>query len=165
MSSFNSTANVTRVLLLFSGAALILVGIFGISLDLIHNWRIEEYSSFIALAIGSAILLATSIVYVVIPGYQSRQRAESLKEYYMRNPKGEIKNINHAIMERSQGLIGSTEMLAELAHSCNKEDVTLDECKNNIRSARKMLEQINYESAKLNELINDLEGNVSYKKD
>jgi hypothetical protein len=104
-------------------------------------------------------------VYVVIPGFQSRQRTEMLKQYYIRNPKGEIKNINHAIMERSQGLIASTEMLADLTRSCDKDEITTDECKNHIRSARKMLEQINYESTKLNELINDLEGNVNYKKD
>jgi hypothetical protein len=160
-----NSADVTRLLLLFSGAALILIGFFGISLDLLHDWRIEEYSSLIALLIGAAILLATTVVYVVIPGFQSRQRTESLKQYYMSGSKGEIKNINHAIMERSQGLIASTEMLADLSHSCDKEDITLEECKNNVLSARKMLEQINYESAKLNELMTDLEGYVNHKKD
>lgn len=165
MASSMNSADGIRLLLIFSGAALILIGFFGISLDLLHDWRIEEYSSFIALLIGAAILLATTAVYVVIPGFQSRQRTDSLKQYYMSNPKGEIKNINHAIMERSQGLIASTEMLADLSHSCDKEDITYEECKNNVLSARKMLEQINYESVKLNELMTDLEGYVNYKKD
>lgn len=165
MASSIDAANGTRVLLLFSGAALIVIGFFGITEDLIHNWRIEEYSSFVALVLGAAILLATTVVYVVIPGYMNRQRTELLKQYYMANSKGEIKNINHAIMERSQGLIASTEMLADLSHSCDKEETTLEECKNNVISARKMLDQIYYESSKISELMTNLEGYVNYKKD
>lgn len=164
MASFKGMADGTRILLLFSGTALILIGFFGISLDLVHSWRIEEYSSFIALLLGAAILLATTVVYVVIPGYQSRQRTEQIKQYYTRNTKGEIKNINHAIKERSQALITSTEMLAEMSHSCDKEDVTDEECTNNVISARKMLEQIKFESVKLNELMNSLEDYVKLKK-
>ncbi len=163
MAAFFDTANVTRILLLFSGMALILIGFFGISLDLIHSWKIEEYSSFVALFLGAAILLTTTVVYVAIPEYQSRQRTASQRQYYLKDPRGEIKNINHAITERSQGVIASTEILAELSHSCDKEDITPEECNKNIISARKMLEQINFESAKLSELMNKLESYVNKK--
>ena len=165
MAAFIDTTNVTRILLLFSGIALILIGFFGISLDLIHSWKIEEYSSFVALILGAAILLATTVVYVAIPEYQSRQRIASQGQYYLKDPRGEIKNINHAIMERSQGVIASTEILAELSHSCNKENIAWEECNKNINDARKMLEQINFESVKLRELINKLESYVHNKKD
>jgi len=164
MASFLNTANVTRIVLLFSGTALILIGFFGILSDLIHNWRIEEYSSFVALFLGAAILLATTVVYVVLPGYQSRQLLEQLRQYYIGKPKGEIKNINHNIMERSQGVITGTELLAELSHKCDREDITHVECKNNILAARKMLEHINYEAVKLSELMDKLEEYVNYKK-
>lgn len=164
MASFINTANVTKILLIFSGTALILIGFFGIILDLIHSWRIEEYSSFVALFLGAAILLATTVVYVVLPGYQSRQRIDLLRQYYMGMPKGEIKNINHDIMERSQGVITGTELLAELSHACNREDITHEECQNNLLTARKMLELINLESAKLSELMDKLEDYINLKK-
>ena len=164
MLSSTDSVSVTRILLLFSGTALIAIGFLGIILDLIHSWRIEEYSSFVALFLGSAILLATTVVYVVIPGFQGSQRREILKRYYLGKPKGEIKNINHSIMERSQGLIAGTEILAELSHTCDKDGATYEECHDNVIAAKKMLEQINFEAARLGELIIRLEDNVNLKK-
>ena len=75
MATLVNSANLTRLILLFSGTALILIGFYGIIEDFIHNWRIEEYSNLAALLSGAAILLATTLVYVIIPDYQSHQRS------------------------------------------------------------------------------------------
>ncbi len=150
--------------MLFSGGALILIGFFGIAIDLIHNWKIEEYSSFTAVFLGAAILLATTVVYVILPEYKNYRRMGMLRQYYTGSSEGDIKNINHAIMERSQGIVTGTEMLAELSHVCDREDVTREECNDKILTAKKMLGHIDNESTKLRELLDKLDDYVKVKK-
>ncbi len=94
MATLVNSANLTRFILLFIGTALVLIGFYGVIEDFIHNWRIVEYSSLAALLSGAAILLATTLVYVIIPDYQSRQRNEMLRDYYIGKSKGEIKKFN-----------------------------------------------------------------------
>ncbi len=149
--------------MLFSGTALILIGFYGIMEDFIHNWRIEEYSSLAALLSGAAILLATTLVYVIIPGYQSHQRSGLLRDYYIGTPKGEIKDIHHNIVERSQGIVAGAEILADYVHACIREDITHEECKKKILEARKMLVLVNSESNRLHDFLLQLEEYVNSK--
>ncbi len=143
--------------MIFSGTALILIGFYGIIEDFIHNWRIEEYSSLAALLSGAAILLATTVVYVIIPEYQGRKRIELLKQYYIGKPKGEIKDLQHNIIERSQAIVGSAEILAGYVHECSRDDITREAYEANLLQAKKMLENIDGESGRLKEFLNKLE--------
>ncbi len=159
-----NSEDLIRIILIFSGTALILIGFYGIIEDFIHNWRIEEYSSLAALLSGAAILLATTVVYVILPEYQSRRRIDMLKQYYTGKPMGEIKDLQHNIIERSQGIIGSAEILAECVHQCSRDDVSHEECKTNIIQARKMLENVDIESNRLREFLNRLDDYTGSKQ-
>jgi hypothetical protein len=157
MATLVNSANLTRLILLFIGTALVLIGFYGVIEDFIHNWRIEEYSSLAALLSGAAILLATTLVYVIIPDYQSRQRNGLLKDYYIGKPKGEIKEIQHNILERSQGIVAGAEILADYVSTCIREDVSHEDCKKKVLEARKMLVLVNSESNRLHEFLLQLE--------
>jgi Co/Zn/Cd efflux system component len=158
------SADLTRIILLFSGVALIILGFYGIGEDIVHNWTVEEYSSLAILLSGAAILLVTTVVYVILPEYQSHRRIEILRQYYMAAPKGEMKDIRHNIMERSQGIMSSTELLAGHINDCVREDTSLEQCKNNTLKARKMLNLVDTESIKLRELLDKLDDYLISKK-
>jgi hypothetical protein len=159
-----NSADLTRLILFFSGTALIIIGFYGIIEDFIHNWRIEEYSSLAALLSGAAILLATTVVYVILPEYQNRRRIELLKQYYIGKPKGEIKDLQHNIIERSQAIVGSAEILAGQVNECSRDDISQEECKTNILQARNMLDNVDSESGRLREFLNKLDDYTSAKQ-
>ena len=164
MAPLVNSANLTRLILLFSGIALILIGFYGIGEDFLHNWRIEEYSSLAALLSGAAILLATTLVYVVIPEYDYRRRMEVLRQFYMGEREGDLKALKHNIIERSQGIMTGTEILAGNIRECIVEDMPIEQCKNHILEARMMLDQVNAESSKLKEFLDKLDDYISAKK-
>ena len=163
MAALVNSANLTRIILLFSGTALILIGFYGVVEDFVHNWRIEEYSSLAALLSGAAILLATTLVYVIIPEYQNRQRIGLLRDYYIGKTKGEIKDIRHNILERSQGIVAGAEILADYVSECIREDITHEDCKKKLLEARKMLVLVNSESDRLHDFLVQLEEYVGSK--
>ena len=163
MATLVNTANLTRFILLFSGVALILIGFYGIGEDFLHDWRIEEYSSLAALLSGAAILLATTFLYVVIPEYYNRRRMEILRQFYLGTPEGELKDIKHNIIERSQGIMTGTEILAGSVRECVVDDKPVEQCRKNIIEARRMLEQVNIESDKLEGFLDRLDDYISSK--
>ena len=164
MAKLVNSAYLTRLILLFSGVALILIGFYGIGEDFIHNWRTEEYSSLAALLSGAAILLATNMVYVILPGHDNRRRIEMLRQFYMGAPEGEMRDVKHNIIERSQGIMAGSELLAGSVRECIIDDMPVEQCKENILEARQMLEQVNKELEKLKEFLDKLDGYVSSKK-
>jgi hypothetical protein len=163
MAPLANSANFTRLILLFSGIALILIGFYGIGEDFLHSWRIEEYSSLAALLSGAAILLATTLVYIVIPEYDNRRRMEVLRQFYVGERSGDIKALKHNIIERSQGIMTGTEILAGNIRECIVDDMPIEQCKDHILEARLMLDQVNTESSKLRVFLDKLDDYVSSK--
>ena len=164
MPRLYNSANLTRLILLFSGTALMLIGFYGIAEDFVHSWRIEEYSSFAALLSGAAILLATTIVYLILPEYQSHRRLELLRQYYIGTEGGEVRDIRHNIMERAQGIVAGAELLTQNIRDCVRDDTPYEICKDKILEARAMLEHVNGESSRLRKSLDKLDEYVSSKK-
>lgn len=156
------SGKLTRLILFFSGTALILIGLYGVIEDYIHNWKVEEYSSIAALLAGAAILLATYLVFVTIPHYQELRRIENVRQYYLGKPGGDIKDLTHNILEKSQEIVMGTGLLAENVRACMAEGVTREECSKKIPEARELLEHINNERITLQDYLNQLENHVRH---
>ena len=140
MAVLVNSANLTRLILLFSGTALILIGFYGIMEDFIHNWRIEEYSSLAALLSGAAILFSDNSC---IRYYSWMIRVISVVDcsgiIILALLRARLKTFIIISWKRSQGIVAGAEILADYVHACIREDITHEECKKKILEARKML--------------------------
>ena len=164
MKSFFNTGNLVRIILLLCGTALLLAGLTGIVIDFIPNLKIDEYSSVFAMLAGAAILLATAFVYVVIPEYTSHRRLEQLRLYYAGKPGGEGRDIIHNIIERSQGIMGGVDLIADNVRECIKEDQPYPVCAEKIALSEELLEYIKEQSNRLNDNLKQLDDYVKTKK-
>lgn len=140
------------------------MGFYGLVVDFIHNWKVEEYGSFLSLFSGAALMIAGFLVYTVIPQQQRRRRYDLLSQYYEGRPRGEILNINHYIAERAQGIIFHSEFISELVSECSREDITYEDCSSKVTEAKMMLEYIDNESSQIKEYLEKLEQFADTKK-
>lgn len=164
MSSFFKTGDLVKLLLLVAGTVLLLIGFIEVFIDFVTDWKISEYINIFVMLSGAAILLGTIFVYVIIPEYQSHQRLERLRQYYAGKPGGEARDIIHNIIERSQGIVGSVDVIADNVRDCAKEDVTYGACVEKIATSRELIDYINGQSNKLNDSLIQLEDYVKTKK-
>ncbi len=154
----------SRFILFAFGIALVLMGFYGLLVDFIHNWQIEEFGSFLALFSGAALMIAAYLVYTVIPEQQRRRHYDLLSQHYMGRPKGEIQNINHYIAERTQGIMFRSQFISELVSACAKEDITYEDCYSKMLEAKMMLENIDNESSQIKEYLEKLKQFADAKK-
>ena len=155
----------SKMLLLFCGTALLLAGFFGLMIEFLEGYNINAVnSSLLVLTLGVAILIATSIVYYILPSYQHQYRLRSLKQHYLNRPHGELKDIEHDILDTSQAAIWNIETLTILSDDCCKNEVIKPECKDKLTTAKKNLDQANTDINKLRDLINKLEAYASVNK-
>jgi predicted amino acid-binding ACT domain protein len=154
-------SRLTKLLLLFCGAALLVAGFFGLMIDFLEDWNIKpENSSSFVIILGVAILLITSIVFYFLPTYQEKHRLQLLKQHYLNRPRGEIMNIKHNILDTSQIIIANIEMLTMLCDECSKDETFKADCKNKLENANTNLEQASKEINKLKGLIKELEDRI-----
>ncbi len=145
---------------------MLLAGFFGLMIEFFEGYNIKSEidSSVLVLILGAAILMATSIIYYVIPSYQHQYRLRLLKQHYLNRPRGELKDLEHNILDTSQAAIWNIETLTILSDECCKNETIKANCKNKIKIAKKNLEQANSEINKLKELINKLEDYANLNK-
>lgn len=164
MFKFWESGILSRFILFFSGITLILIGFYGLIMDFIHNWTIDEYGSLIAIFTGAALMIMAYIFYSVIPERQLNLRYEFFRQQYMDRPRGEIQNIIHFIAERIQGIIIGSELLNELIKACGREDSTYEDCSIKLTQAKTMLENVDKESSQIKAYIDKLEEYVNAKE-
>jgi hypothetical protein len=164
MASFSKTGDLAKLLLMLGGTVLLLMGFIGIIIDFAPNLKVDESSSVFVMLSGAAILLATAFVYVIIPEYQRHHRLEQLRQYYAAKPEGEARDIIHNIIERSQGIMGGVDIIADNVRDCVKDDMPYGVCVEKIATSRELLEYINDQSNKLNDSLKQLDDYVKTKK-
>ncbi|WP_128860033.1 hypothetical protein [Methanocella paludicola] len=164
MASFFKTENLIKLVLLLCGALLLVLGLIGIVIDFVPNLKVDELSSVFVMLSGAAILLATAFVYLIIPEYKSRHRLEHLRQYYAGKPEGEARDIIHNILERSQGIMGGVDIIADNVRDCVKDDMPYGVCIEKLAISRELLEYIKGQSNMLNDSLKQLEDHVKTKK-
>ncbi len=154
-----------KLLLLFCGSVLLLAGFFGLMIEYLEGYNINSVkTSVLVLILGSVILMATSIVYYLIPSYQHKYRLRLLKQHYLNRPHGELKELEHNILDTSQAAIWNIETLTIISDECCKNKIIKAECKDKLITAKKNLEQANTDLNKLKVLINKLEDYTNLNK-
>jgi hypothetical protein len=164
MVSSNHYISIANLVLLISGIALMAIGFFGVIIDLVHDWRIDEYGSIVAIMIGAVILLSNMLVHTMIPQYQNLRRLEQLRRYYDGQPEGEAKNIRHNIIERTQGIMVRVDLLSDDIRQCVADGMPYDICVKKIKMAKDLLAHIISDSDKLSNYLKQLEDYVEVKK-
>ena len=151
-----SIERLAQWLLYACGTALTLAGFIGLLFDFIPDLRIEEYGSFFVLAAGALILLCASLVYVVLPQYQERQRLEKLRAHYRGRPMGELWDLNHNIVDAAQAAILGIELAATFSHECLAGDITAAERREKVAAGKMSLGQVNQDIARLKRSVDEL---------
>lgn len=108
------TARMTKLLLFFLGGALLILGFVGLLIDYVQNFTLEFAAATIPiLLIGVGMMVVATIVYIIIPERQRRQRLMSLREQYGGvNGDGSVENsMVHHLKETLQILYAQMELI------------------------------------------------------
>jgi hypothetical protein len=151
-----SLEKLARWLLYICGAILMLAGVVGLLYDFVSDLRISEYGSIIVLILGAVMLIATSLVFVVVPQYREKERLEKLRQHYKDRPQSELRDINHNIIDAAQAAILGIELAASFSHECLDRDITPAERKDKVTAGKTTLDQANRDIARLKHFVDVL---------
>jgi hypothetical protein len=142
------------------------MGLRGVTpaVSLLDNYHINDIGSSLALLVGAAILLGTSVVYHLL-NVKETLRMELLKRHYSGRSKGELLSIRHNMVEAAQAAIVDIEVVTHLCHQCIEENLNAAECMDRINEGKNRLDELDHYSAELRKYLDDFGNHILEKNE
>jgi hypothetical protein len=154
MADIKLPDDLSKWLLYAFGVLVMLIGLIALVIDFVTDLRITDTGGFLALLVGTIILIGTTIIYHRSYVRETR-RMEKLRRHYMGRPKAELLNINHNIIDTAQAAIFEIEIATNLCHLCIEENLNAAECLEKINEGKKRLDEADATLVKLKKYVED----------
>lgn len=144
-----------KLFIVLVGAALLLIGFFGIAYDYATDLIIEASNSGWQVMFAGILIMSVGLAfYVLIPKISEHNRIKRLDEYYRKKypDKAEIDILTHEIREQLQVMQGRLELIDQIAESTKAGHMDVKNI--NAVSAELDKQRVNYE--KLTALLSKL---------